>query len=497
MDSANEDWQAKVARKQDVLRSKIPEAWLVPHSVTSQLQYPLEDHPNRLIGLDIVRKTGLLTDRELSITQDFSVSTLLERLASGAFTAVEVTVAFSKRASIAGQLTNCLTETYFDQALKRAEALDELRSQGKLAGPLHGLPISLKDSFQIVGSEATIGYVSYLDRMAENDSPMVELLTEQGAILFVKTNIPMTLMTADSHNNIFGRTLNPHNTALTAGGSSGGEGALVAFRGSPVGVGTDVAGSIRIPALCDGVYGFKPTADRVPYGGQAKPSDEGTNSFRAAAGPLSNDLDGIKLWIKTVLDAEPARYDSSVLDVPWRQVQSKSKMRFGLLEADPMYPLQPPIQRIMREAARLLEAEGHEIVLLPANETRTDQAVEISFAMFMQMGDGGARIQASGEPLVPSVAATLAGAGKLPQNHVGDLSSDLDSFRRLAALTSKRTAYQEAWRRLWNKYALDAVIAPAAQNTAVMHDNFLVPAYTTLLNCLDVSVGCETDQTKS
>lgn len=486
MGSIFEDWQAKVARKQVALRTKIPAAWLVPDSVTSQLKYPLEEHPNRLIDLDIVRKTGLLTDRELSITQDFPVPTLLERLASGDFTAVEVTTAFSKRASIAGQLTNCLTETYFDEALKRAEDLDTLRSQGKVAGPLHGLPISLKDSFQIAGSEATIGYVSYLDNLAEHDSPLVEVLAQQGAIIFVKTNIPMTLMTADSHNNIFGRTLNPHNTALTAGGSSGGEGALVAFRGSPLGIGTDVAGSIRIPALCDGVYGFKPTADRVPFGGQAEPTDEGTNSFLPSAGPLSNDLDGIKVWTRAVLDAEPAKYDSTVLDVPWRQVQSKPKLRFGLLEADPLYPLQPPIQRTMREAARLLEAAGHEVVVLPANETRTDQAVEIAFAMFMLMSDGGARVRASGEPFVPSVAATLAGAGSLPQNHVGDLSA-LDAIKRLAALTSKRTVYQDAWRRLWNKYALDAVIAPAAQNTAVMHDNFLVPAYTTLLNCLDVS----------
>lgn len=487
MGSSGEEWQAKVARKQLALRNKIPEAWLVPDFVASQLKFPLEEHPNRLIELDIVRKTGILTDRELSITQDFTVPALLEKLASGDFTAVEVTTAFSKRASIAGQLTNCLTETYFEEALKRAETLDEIRSQGRIAGPLHGLPVSLKDSFQIVGSEATIGYVSYIDKLAEDDSSLVEVLTQQGAVLFVKTNIPMTLMTADSHNNIFGRTLNPHNTALTAGGSSGGEGALVAFRGSPLGVGTDVAGSIRIPALCDGTYGFKPTANRIPYGGQAKPGDESTNSFLASAGPLSNDLDGIKLWTRAVLDAEPARYDSSVLDVPWREVQSKPKMRFGLLEADPMYPLQPPVERTLREATSLLEAEGHEVVVLPAGETHTDQAVEIAFAMFGLMGDGGARLKASGEPPVPSVAVAVAGAGKLPRNYVGDMSA-LDAFRRLASLTSKRTAYQDAWRRLWNKYAIDAVIAPAAQNTAVMHDNFLLPAYTTLLNCLDVSV---------
>lgn len=486
MNHSSEDWQAKVARKQDAMRRKLPSAWVVPELVLGSLKHPLEQHPNRLIELDIVRKTGILTELELSITQDYTVTKLLASLASGHLSAVEVVTAFSKRASIAGQLTNCLTETYFDEALARAKALDVLRSRGKLAGPMHGLPVSLKDSFQIVGSEATIGYVSYLDRFAEDDSPLVEILVGQGAVVFVKTNIPMTLMTADSHNNIFGRTLNPHNTALTAGGSSGGEGALVAFRGSPLGVGTDVAGSIRIPSLCDGTYGFKPTADRIPYGGQAKPGNESTNSFLASAGPLANDLEGIQYWMKTIIDAEPAKYDSTVLDIPWRGLQGKPTMRFGFLEPDPTYPLHPPVARVLLEAAHQLEDAGHEVVWLPATETRTDHGVEIAFAMFGMLGDGGARVAASGEPPVPSVVAGLAGAGKLPTKHVGDLSA-VDGFRRLAALTTKRTAYQDAWRRLWNKYGIDAVVAPAAQHTAVGHDKFLIPAYTTVLNCLDVS----------
>jgi amidase len=176
MTASSEDWQAKVERKQAAIQRLIPSAWRVPDSVTSQLKYPLEGHSNRLIEWDIVRKTRILTDKELSITEDYSVAQLLENLAAGNLTAVEVTTAFSKRASIAGQLTNCLTETYFHQALERAKHLDEMRLGGKLAGPLHGLPISLKDSFQLVGSESTIGYVSYLGQHAETDSPLLEIL---------------------------------------------------------------------------------------------------------------------------------------------------------------------------------------------------------------------------------------------------------------------------------------------------------------------------------
>ena len=459
----------------------------MPESVTSTLSYPLEDHPNRLIRDDLVCQTGILTDKELLITQDYTVTMLLQSLASGDLTAVEVVTAFSKRASIAGQLTNCLTETYFGEALTRAQDLDDMRSRGKLAGSLHGLPVSLKDSFQIIGLEATIGYVSYLDKYSEVNSSLAQLLLEQGAILYAKTNIPVTLMAPESHNNIFGRTLNPHNTALGPGGSSGGEGALVAFRGSPIGFGTDIAGSIRIPSFCDGTYGFKPTADRIPYGGQVSPSDEETSSFLAAAGPLANDLAAIQTLTKVIIDAEPAKYDSSALDIPWREIQPKAKLRFGLLEPDHLYPLQPPVARTIREAARLLQAAGHEVVSLPADETRTDHAVEIAFAMFGQMGDDGARLKASGEPMIPSIIITIAATARIPQTHTGELS-DLEPFKRLAALTAKRSAYQDRWRCIWNKYGLDAVLAPAAQHTAVAHDEFLIPAYTTLLNTLDVSL---------
>lgn len=90
--------------------------------------------------------------------------------------------------------TNCLTETFFDEADSRARQLDQLRQDGKLAGPLHGLPISLKDSFQVAGTQATLGLVAYPDEFSDTNSPLVEILVSLGAVPFVKTNIPQTLM---------------------------------------------------------------------------------------------------------------------------------------------------------------------------------------------------------------------------------------------------------------------------------------------------------------
>ncbi|OGM45410.1 general amidase-B [Aspergillus bombycis] len=188
---------------------------------------------------------------------------LLEKLASGGFRSVEVTIAFCKRAAIAQQITCCLAEMFFDKAPARAKQLKETFARTR-AGPLYGLPIRIKESFNVPGAPTTLGFVGFLDRApASTSSAWVEILNNSGAVLYVKTNVPQVLMTPDPHNNVFGRVLSPHGRSLTAGGSSGGEEALVAMRGSTLGVGTDIAGSIRMPALCCGAFGFKPTACHI------------------------------------------------------------------------------------------------------------------------------------------------------------------------------------------------------------------------------------------
>ncbi len=483
-----EDWQSKVSKKRQACRDKIPKEWLLPESITSSLQYPLEDHHNRLLDLNIPKRSGLMTERELSITEDYTVSALLEALASSKLSAHEVTLAFSKRAAIAGQLINCVTETYFEQAQERAKQLDAMKAEGKSAGPLHGLPISLKDGFNVKGLEATIGFVSFLGRIAERNSPLVDVLLEQGAVIYVKTNIPQTLMTGDSVNNIFGRTLNPTDTFLGAGGSSGGEGALVAFRGSPLGVGTDIAGSIRIPSLCDGTYGFKPSSSRIPYGGQASPSPPGVNFLLACAGPLANDIEALKIFSKAVIDSRPALLDSTALDVPWRELQpaKTSKLKLGLIAEDPLYPLHPPIKRSLNEAARLLEAQGHEIIRLDPAECLVAEATEVALAFFATKVAGPDLIQEGGEPAVNSVVLTRRHNSGLAPNFLKDIDN-LHGLDKLAALNVKRSAVIDKWRKLWNKYGFDAVLSPAAQHTALPHDQYGIPPYTVYLNTLDVS----------
>lgn len=479
-------WQDRVASKREACAKRIPQAWKVPTDFLSNLKTPLSDNKTNLIQEQAVRKSGILTDRELEITEHYDVAGLLSALASGELTSAEVTLAYCKRAAVAQQLVNCLTETMFEEAQARAEYLDNLRAQGNLAGPLHGLPISIKDNFQYKGREATIGMVAFMDDIASANSPLVDILLNLGAVIYVKTNVPQTMMTCEADNNVFGRTLNPWNTTIGPGGSSGGEGALIALRGSPLGVGTDIGGSVRIPATCCGTYGFRPSAARVPNGGMRVCTTSGMKFILSCAGPLSLDLNGIETFFKAIFNAQPALYDSTILDIPWRQVSTKPTLRIGIMPESPNFPLHPPVRRVLAEAANLLKAQGHEIVPLSEKECRITEANEIAWNTF-SLDQGAMRhIQAAGEPPVPSLVhiGKLVEVLKLQKATLPDMSS-LDSMGKLALLNTHRAELRESYRKMWLHHKLDICLAPPAQSTAVAHDNHGVAPYTTFLNLLD------------
>ncbi|KAJ5107681.1 Amidase [Penicillium angulare] len=480
-------WEEKAAKKRNECAAKIPSEWRVSEQFMARFQAPLSNNKNDLIRTKAIREAGILTSRELSITEDYTVSDLISALDNGGLTSTEVTVAYCKRAAVAHQLVSCLTEIMFAEAQERARYLDDLRAQGKSAGPLHGLPISIKDNFHYKGTDATIGMVSFLNDVSTKHSPLVDILLGLGAVLYVKTNVPQTMMTSDSHNNVFGRTLNPWNTILGPGGSSGGEGSLIALRGSPLGIGTDIGGSVRIPAHCCGTYGFRPSASRIPNGGMRVCTTPGIRFLLSCAGPLSLDLNGIEIFFKSVFNAQPARFDSTVLDIPWREVPTKPLLRIGVVSESSMFPLHPPIRRVLAEAVRSLEDQGHKIIYLDEKDTRVMEANEISWNIFSLDQQSKNLIENAGEPLVPAIHEIFRRSEKLGQIIERTLP-DLTGFERLdklALLNVRRAELREAYRELWQQHDLDICIAPPAQNTAVPHDLFGLAPYTTFLNCLD------------
>lgn len=254
-------------------------------------------------------------------------------------------------------------------------------------------------------------------------------------------------------------------------------------------------GSVRIPALCCGTYGFRPTAGRIPYGGQRGCANPGFRPILPCAGPLTNDVDSLATFMKAVLSANPRQHDSTVIDVPWREVESLSgrKLRLGLLAEDPRFPLHPPVRAAINEAVHLLEAQGHEIIKLGPSECRIDQAGQVSWSLFSLDDTASRHVQAAGEPSIPSRVRLQQAVYEMGMEYVAEIHG-LDSLQKFAALNVKRADITDGWNKLWLRHRLDAVVGPGAQNSAVEHDEFGVPAYTVFLNLLDASSFLDCDE---
>lgn len=184
-----EEWENIAKAKQTALSESIPSQWRIPADLMpAESQLDVTGFPT---------DSGFFTQDELEYTST-KIPDLLRNIHAGKWSAENVTLAFSKRAAVCHQLTNCLSETLFPEALETARALDaHLKKTGQPIGPLHGLPISLKDNFNIVGKDSTIGFVSWVDQPATYNTVLVDLLKGAGAVAYVKTNVPTGMSSID------------------------------------------------------------------------------------------------------------------------------------------------------------------------------------------------------------------------------------------------------------------------------------------------------------
>ena len=279
---------------------------------------------------------------------------------------------------------------------------------------------------------------------------------------------------------MFGRTLNPNRLSLSAGGSSGGEGALIAMRGSILGVGTDIAGSVRIPAFCNGIFSLRPSADRIPYSGQTSSGRKGLAGIRSCAGPLATCVRDLKLFTDLVVTSDPWKYDSSAIFSSWRVVQPKDRLKLGFILEDPHFPVHPPVQNTLTRAVDALKAAGYEVIKLETPSIK--EATLVAFRMFAMDPARTAfkHIEASGEPQIPALDST-----KLPHEHMPYEYAPL-TLEGLYDLNVQRDAFKDKFRALITETGIDAIIMPGYQGTAVRHDLIGWVPYTVLINLLDV-----------
>jgi len=246
------------------------------------------------------------------------------------------------------------------RALEAARKAEAAVMQGAALGPLHGVPVTIKSSIDVAGLRCETGSKLRAGHIAEADAPLVARLKAAGAIVLGNTNVPEMLMAFETDNLLYGRTNSPWDLERTPGGSSGGEAAAIAAGCSAGGVGSDGAGSVRVPAHFSGICGLKPTPGRIPATGHFPPS-LGPFALLGVVGPLARTVADLQLLFEAI--AGPDKGDACAAPVPLRRLseQELRKIRIGYFEDDGRTPVTPETRAAVRTAAEALKQQGFEV----------------------------------------------------------------------------------------------------------------------------------------
>ena len=327
-------------------------------------------------------------------------------------------------------------------------------------GPFYGLPVSVKENFDIAGQATTMGVVGRQGGRATSDAALVTLLREGGAIPIGRTNLSQLCLYAEARNPLFGQTANPWSLAHTPGGSSGGEAAAIAAGMSPLGVGTDIGGSIRVPAHFCGIAGLKPTLDRLPMRGIAA-GIAGQEAVRAMAGPLARTARDLQFFMQSLDGRRMAALDGRTPPLAFAG-EELGRVRVGMLLDDGVVPPSLAVQRAVRRAADALRARGCEIV--GWQPPRAREAIFLQIAAMSADGGDRLRRELSGQPVDP-VLLSLMRIARLPavvrRSLAGAIRDELGAST-LRALGRKPV--EELWRltgeiRAWRFEVLAAMDA--------------------------------------
>ena len=434
-----------------------------------------------------------------------SIATALGR---GEASSRDVTMAHLQRIEDVDGRVHAFTEVLRDDALAAAEASDARRRRGEARGPLDGVPVTVKECFDMAGRDTTLGLPSWRGRTAARDAALVELLREAGAVILGRTNLSQTMLFVEARNPLFGQTSNPWSSAHSPGGSSGGEGAAIAAGMSPLGIGTDIGGSIRVPAAFCGICGIKPSLDRLPMRGyQAVLS--GQEAVRGMGGPLARSVGDLALFFRALDPRRMSELDARVPPVAWEAPDEVSirAMRVGLYVDDGVLRASRAIGRAAERAAEALRARGATVT----HFVPPDVAGVLGAYLGALTADGGQAVLAALEggevdpalesmrrlAVVPTgvrrVAAQVARALGQPSLALMLASMGAKSAAQLWELTARLRAHRAALLAAMDAEKIDVLLCPAFATPALAHGmskNFtLASSYSILFNATQMPAG--------
>lgn len=359
-----------------------------------------------------------------------SATALARAIRAKEVSATEAVHAYLQRIAEVNPALNAVVQLCAEAAQVEARSADAALAWGQILGPLHGVPMTIKDSLDTAGVITTGGTKGRATFVPTHDAPVVARLRAAGAILLSKTNTPELTLGGETDNLIYGRTNNPYDLSRTPGGSSGGAAAIVAAGGAPFDIGSDTAASIRWPAHCCGIAGIKPTAGRIPRTGHIIPFGLGARDLLTQNGPMARFVEDLHLNLPIICG--PDWQDPAIVPMPLGDpvAVELTRLRVAVHTDNGIMTPTAAIQAVVRQAAQALTGAGMAV------EEACPRALARShtLAAALASADGRAWMQrlldnAGTTEVHPWLAANLSPAQGMSVAEFTALLEEIDQFR--------------------------------------------------------------------
>jgi fatty acid amide hydrolase len=426
-----------------------------------------------------------------------SASELATKIKVGELSAQEVTNAHIKRIEAVNDKLNAVVIPLFDEARVQAEEADQKQKRGETLGPLHGVPVTIKEQYRVSGTQTTLGATNMIGNIYYDEGPLVTRLRQAGAIILGKTNIIQTLAGMESDNRVYGRSNNPWDLDRSPGGSSGGEAAIIAAGGSALGMAGDYGGSTRVPSHFCGVHGIKPTSGRLSND-DFPPDllDAGQETVIPQPGPIARTVADLRLAMEVFSATSLKSTHDLVPPVPWpdpTKVQVE-KLRIGFYTDNGYFPASPALRRAVDESVEVLRELGASVeYFTPPDAAET---IRIFLGSVSAGGGGGYQRLLGKEKPLPQVAGLFQGLGTPPvilkgiarlmaarsQNHLAYVMQCMGAraTEEYWQIVAARSQYRANFIQSLDAGNFDAIICPPYALPAVTHGSteHLFPAMT-------------------
>ncbi len=401
----------------------------------------------------------------MSDTAFLSATELARRIRERELSSVELLLHYFDRVDRYNGALNAIVVELREEALKAARSADAAVAKGVDLPPFHGVPMTVKESYNVAGTPTTWGNPGWKDNIAKEDAESVKRLKDAGVVLFGKTNVPLALADFQSFNAVYGTTNNPYDHARAPGGSSGGSAAALAAGLTALEAGSDIGGSIRNPAHFCGVFGHKPTWNLLWMRGHAPPGDIRATSDISVIGPLGRSAEDLETAVRTMAGPDDIMARGYTLNLPTLERQGLKGLRIALWEDDEMCPVSAETKARVLGVARACRDAGAEII----EGARPDFTSEHSHETYQNL-----------------LQATMA--SRMPEEEYASLLgyvADLDprDTSRTARVLRAQVARFRHWKQnhelrehlrwKWHRFFLehDLLITPMMPTSAFPHDH--------------------------